>query len=217
MRRALWATAAGRFDPDERAWIERIEARRAELAASEVSQFAQWASIAPVWGRLLMRTVRELQPRTCLELGAGFGISAAYQGAALELNGYGHLTTMERIEGLGKIVSQGLHRLDLDNRVTLRVESADEALDVVLDRIGPVDYAFLDADHTVEGTVAHFTTLQPHLADGAVVVLDDINWTPGMRRAWAEISARDRVATSVRLRRMGVVVLSDESGGNSSV
>ena len=125
---------------------------------------------------------------------------------------------MERIEGLGKIVSQGLHRLDLDNRVTLRVEWADEALDVVLDRdAGPVDYAFLDADHTVEEFIARFTTLQPHLADGAVVVLDDINWTPGMRRAWAEISARDRVATSVRLRRMGVVVLSDESGGNSSV
>ena len=75
---------AGSAAPAERAWIERIEARRAELAASEVSQFAQWASIAPVWGRLLMRTVRELQPRTCLELGAGFGISAAYQGAALK-------------------------------------------------------------------------------------------------------------------------------------
>ena len=34
-----------------------------------------------------MRTVRELSPSACLELGAGFGISAAYQGAALELNG----------------------------------------------------------------------------------------------------------------------------------
>jgi predicted O-methyltransferase YrrM len=212
LRRALWTTAAGQFTPEERAWIERVEARRAELATSEVSQFAQWASIAPVWGRLLMRTVRELSPRSCLELGAGFGISAAYQGAALEMNGEGSLTTMERAEGLGRIVTQGLHRLGLADHVTLLLESADDALEAVLDRIGPVDYAFLDADHTVEGTVAHFTTLQAHLADGAVVILDDINWTPGMRRAWAEISSRDRVATSVRLRRMGIAVATDPGG-----
>ena len=212
LRRALWTTAAGRFTPEERAWIERVEARRAELAASEVSQFAQWASIAPVWGRLLMRTARELRPRICLELGAGFGISAAYQGAALEMNGSGSLTTMERIEGLGGIVTQGLLQLGLADRVTLRVESADDALEAVLERIGQVDYAFLDADHTVEGTVAHFTTLQTHLADGAVVILDDINWTPGMRTAWKEISGRDRVAASVRLRRMGIVIVADPQG-----
>ena len=54
-----------------------------------------------------MRIVRELSPRACLELGAGYGISAAYQGAALELNGSGTLTTMERIEALGEIVTQG--------------------------------------------------------------------------------------------------------------
>jgi predicted O-methyltransferase YrrM len=213
LRRALWTTAVGLFAPEERAWIQRVEGRRAELAASEVSQFAQWASIAPVWGRLLMRIVRELRPSTCLELGAGFGISAAYQGASLELNGSGSLTTLERVEGLGQIVSQGVHRLGLGDRVTIRVESADDALEGVLDETGPVDYAFLDADHTVEGTVAHFTTLEPHLADGAVVVLDDINWTEGMRRAWAEISGRERVATSVRLRRMGIIVVARRGDG----
>jgi predicted O-methyltransferase YrrM len=216
LRRALWSTATGRFAAEERAWIERVEARRGELARSEVAEFAQWASIAPVWGQLLMRIVRELSPRACLELGAGFGISAAYQGAALELNGSGRLTTMERIEGLGKIVSQGVHRLGLGDRVTLRIESADDALEAVLDRIGPIDYAFLDADHTVEGTVAHFTTLQAHLAGGAVVVLDDINWTHGMRRAWAEISGRERVATSVRLRRMGIIVVAPRGDDESA-
>jgi predicted O-methyltransferase YrrM len=212
LRRALWTTAAGRFAPEEHAWIDRVEGRRAELAASEVSEFAQWASIAPVWGRLLMRIVRELRPSVCFELGAGYGISAAYQGAALELNGSGRLTTMERIDGLGKIVSQGVQSLGLGDRVTLRVESADDALGAALDRIGPIDYAFLDADHTIEGTVAHFTTLEAHLADGAVVIVDDINWTPGMRSAWKEISGRERVATSVRLRRMGIVVATDADG-----
>ena len=46
----------------------------------------QW-SMPRIWARFLMRLVGELAPRSCIELGTGFGISAMYQAAALETAG----------------------------------------------------------------------------------------------------------------------------------
>jgi predicted O-methyltransferase YrrM len=214
LRRALWTTALGRIPRDEREWIGRIEARRAELASGDIAPFARWASIAPVWGRFLMRTVRELSPRSCLELGSGFGISAAYQAAALELTGGGSLTTMERIDGLGDIAQEGLARLGLNGRVDLRRGSIDDSLGAVLEDAGEIDYAFLDADHTESATVAQFATLVPHLRDGAVVVVDDINWSEGMRRAWKSIAGNQWVAAKLQLRRVGIVVIGGSARGS---
>jgi predicted O-methyltransferase YrrM len=208
--RALWTTALGRIPQEERQWIGRIEARRAELASADASPFVQWMSIAPVWGRFLMRTVRELAPRSCLELGTGFGISAAYQAAALELNGTGALTTVERDEGLGGVAEAGLARLGLEGRVELRL-GQDDSLGSVLEPMGSVDYAFLDADHTAEGTLAHFATLLPHLREGAIVVIDDINWSDGMSRAWKSIAGNERVSWKLELRRVGIIVVGSRS------
>jgi predicted O-methyltransferase YrrM len=208
--RALWTTALGRIPREERAWVARIEARRAELASAEASPFVRWMSIAPVWGRFLMRTVRELSPRSCLELGTGFGISAAYQAAALELNGAGTLTTIERNEGLGGIAEEGFSRLGLKSRVEFRLRPLPDSLGSVLEPMGPIDYAFLDADHTEDATLAHFATLLPHLREGAIVVLDDINWSDGMRGAWKSIAANERVSTRLQLRRVGILVIAGD-------
>jgi len=212
--RALWTTALGRIPREERQWIGRIEARRVELASADASPFVRWMSIAPVWGRFLMRTVRELAPRSCLELGTGFGISAAYQAAALELNGAGTLTTVERDEGLGGVAKEGLVRLGLEGRVELRLGLQDDSLGDVLEPMRSIDYAFLDADHTTEGTLAHFATLLPHLGGGAIVVLDDINWSEGMRRAWKSIAANERVSTMLELRRVGIIVIASDGDGD---
>jgi predicted O-methyltransferase YrrM len=208
--RALWTTALGRIPQEEREWIGRIQARRAELASGDISPFARWTSIAPVWGGFLMRTVRELSPRSCLELGTGFGFSAAYQAAALELNGTGTLTTVERDEGLGEIAKEGLSRLGLDRRVEFRLGSIDDSLSDVLEDADRIDYAFLDADHSESATLAHFATLLPHLRGGSIVVLDDINWSDGMRQAWRSIARNELVSTWVELRRVGIVVIGEK-------
>ena len=67
----------------------------------------------------------------------------------------------------------------------------------------------LDADHSEEATVRHFEAVLPHLAGGAVVLLDDITQTGEMKRAWRAIADNERVAVAAGLRRIGVVVLSD--------
>ena len=47
----------------------------------------------------------------------------------------------------------------------------------------------------------------PYLADGAVILFDDIAWSPGMRKAWAEIVADERVVATIDLHAIGIALL----------
>src|SRR5215212_6291906 len=114
LRRALRRAALGRAASEEREWLSRIRERRRELASKQrlaeilrasatpsgrdspvlFAAAFPWMSTPRVWGHFLMCLVRELAPRSCLELGAGFGVSGAYQAAGLELAGSGRLITL---------------------------------------------------------------------------------------------------------------------------
>jgi predicted O-methyltransferase YrrM len=223
--RALWTTAAGRVPAEERAWLDRIAAHREALAldgiaataavhpadpspderADEAAAACLWMSLPPLLGSLLMRTVRELGARSCLELGTGFGVSAAYQAAALELEGRGSMVTLD-VEGMAQIARPALAGLGLHERVEVRGGRIEETLAGAIGGLRPIDFALLDADHTEAGTIAAFEGLLPGLAPTAVLVFDDINWTAEMGRAWKRIRAHDRVAASVTIRRLGIAV-----------
>jgi predicted O-methyltransferase YrrM len=224
---ALRTTALGLIPAEERAWIDRIDAHRRRLPAlvasveegpasprrppserlAEASRACQWMSLPPIWAIFLARLVRELAPRSSLELGTGFGISTAFQAAALELNGSGTLLSLD-IEGMTTLAQPGLDRLGLERRAELVPGMIEDTLSTAVERAAPIDYALLDADHTEHGTLTAFDAVLPRLSAGAVVVVDDINWTAGMRRAWQRIRHRERVSTAVGLRRLGIVIVS---------
>jgi predicted O-methyltransferase YrrM len=220
---ALRTTALGRIPPEERAWLARIEAYRRELPAraaaaapqaerpgaerlAEAKRASQWMSIPPALGCLLTRLVRELAPRSALELGTGFGVSAAYQAAALELNAAGEIATLD-VDGMITIAEPGLERLGLSPRVELVPGEIESTLSGAVERRAPIDYALLDADHTEAGTRAAFEAILPGLAAGAVVVLDDINWTDGMKRAWRMVREHPRVVGALELGRLGFAIV----------
>jgi predicted O-methyltransferase YrrM len=229
VRAALRGAALGRLTAQERSWAGRIEAHRQQLPRlaaqratelepgpsrrdghqllTDLSAACRWISIAPLWGRFLMRLVRELSPRSCLELGTGFGISTAYQAAALELNGRGSLISLD-MEDMTDLAAPGLSDLGLANRVELVPGRIEETLGIALERTGPIDYALLDADHTEEGMLREFDTILPYLSEESVVVVDDINWAEESRRAWAAVGSRGGVRGAIGLRRLGVAVVS---------
>ena len=172
-----------------------------------VGRSERFASVPPIWGRFLIRLIRELRPSNCLELGTGFGLSACYLAAALELNGHGLLTTIEIAPERSRIARNGFDGLGL-RRVEARVGRLPEALDPELRRLGPIDFAFLDADHRKAATLHCFHSLLPRLAAQAVVVFDDIDWWPQSADAWREIRADPSVVGARDLGRMGCVVVS---------
>lgn len=240
--RAVRRTLQDDFAPEERAWIERIEAMRGRLLASadpvtvvdygaggpgdtrtaeemrrgratqaRVGDICRRASKPPFWARLLFALVREFRPRTAVELGTCLGVSAAYQGAAMQLNGNGgRLFTLEGADNLAALAVGNVAGLQLDN-IEVVAGRFDLTLDRVLRTAGTLDYAFIDGHHDEHATVAYFHQLLPFLSPGALLVFDDITWSPGMVRAWEKVAADPRVRAAVSLRAVGLCVLGDES------
>jgi len=231
---ALRGTAFARRPREEREWIARLESFRRELGSREalappafatgsgpmpawaaevdrplpISDTSQSMSIPPLECAFLMRLVRVLKPESCVELGTGFGVSTAYQAASLELNGSGRLITLDAATEWMKIAEEGLSQLGLERAVERRVGPIDGLLEEALAAAAPVEYALLDADHTEQATLRHFEAMLPHVAQDAVVVFDDINWTEEMQRAWARVGRHGGVSVALDIGRLGVAVVS---------
>jgi predicted O-methyltransferase YrrM len=210
LARAFRVAFAGAHDAAAVDWFRRIEERRHALLRSDdvvevrlgeyidhpegehvdrraVAEVCRNDSKPPHWGRLLFSIVRELRPRSALELGAGVGLSAAYQAAALELVGDGRLLTLEAAEQRVALSRETLRELGLGVRAEVRHGRFAEALEPALAELAPIDYAFIDGHHEEEATLRYWGAISPNLARPAVVLFDDIRWSPGMIRAWGTL------------------------------
>lgn len=219
LARMLRSALARRLDTDEVAAIDRIERVRHDLEARAdtvpfeeadgthrraVGELCRTASKSPRWAELLFRLVRAARPERCLELGTCVGLSAAYQGAALELNGTGRLVTVEGRAAVATVAADTLSGLDLSARVEGRIGWFDDVLDDALSDLGHVDQAFIDGHHQGEATLRYFRTIKPRLSSGAIVIVDDIAWSSDMRTAWDRVCADADTADALDLGQLGI-------------
>jgi predicted O-methyltransferase YrrM len=232
--------------PQEKFWIKRIELMRSLLLTSpHPLQFLDMgagsateadsglvrgdvvrrktlgtmtgSSKPPRWAYLLFRLVREVGPVNCLEMGSCVGISAAYQAAALELNGQGRLLSLEGAEVLAQRSARTLEELGLENRAEIRLGRFADTLESALSELRPVDWAFIDGDHQEEPTLEYMDLVLSSAGPETVLVFDDINWSAGMRRAWHRVIADSRFALTVDLRSVGLAVVSKSASERSDL
>lgn len=181
-----------------------------ETRTATVGDICRTASNPPRTALMLFKLIRGFRPRVCLEMGTSLGITAAYQAAALTLNGRGNLVTLEGAETVAGLARENLAGLGLTN-VTVVVGRFQDTLDGVLQTHRPVDYAFVDGHHDERATVRYFRQLLPALAPKAVVAFDDIRWNAGMQQAWKTIVGDPSVALGIDLAAMGVCVVDRSS------
>lgn len=234
---ALAETLRQELTVEERAWIEKIEALRDELNVSRreiaitdygagkpvlalssddmakgrvvrrtIGEVCIGASKSRFWSLLLFKLVRKFKPRLCLELGTCLGISASYQAAAMKLNGAGKVVSLEGASSLASLAGEHLSRLGLDN-ATVVVGRFQETLAQVLASNVQFDYVFIDGHHDEQATVGYFEQISPRLDSRAVVVLDDISWSAGMRRAWDTVVGDHRIGVALDFRQIGVCLM----------
>jgi predicted O-methyltransferase YrrM len=235
---AISAVLKNETSIEEKTWIERIEALRASLERSTseitfldygarspdmhleaqemyrgtrvtrtVADLCRHSSMPQQWGLLLFKLIREFRPSVCFELGTCMGISTAYLSAALELNCRGKVTTLEGGLSLASLARDNLRKLDL-KRFKVVCGRFQDTLQKALRDHPSVDFAFIDGHHDERATMEYFESFLPFLAEGAVLVFDDISWSRGMRRVWKSIAAHKRIRVSVDLLRVGVCILS---------
>ncbi len=226
LARALRGTLRPALTPEEREWIDRIEAlrRRANRSTQPlpdrelvpegrgpvvreitVGEACRAGSKSPEWCLLLFRLIRELRPAACLEMGTNMGISAAYQAAAMRLSGSGTLVSVEGQPDRADAARRHLTELGLGD-VECVAGPFSAVLQGVLERHGPFDHVFVDGHHDGPATLGYLDQIAPHLRAPALLVFDDIEWSRGMRDAWTAIAGDPRLPLVVDLHKIGLTV-----------
>ena len=212
---AVRHAAALRLTDDERADERAVEALRARLGESldevevvdygagsrggekapvrRVSDVYRRAATGPAWGRFLYGLARGLRPARVLELGTNLGVGAAHLAGALarteeEGGPGGRLVTLEGAPAYAAIARESLDHLGHASRVEVVVGPFAETLSGVCERGGPFELVFVDGHHEEEAALSYVRQIRPHLAPGALVILDDVEPGRPVRRSWQALA-----------------------------
>lgn len=159
--------------------------------------------------RTLYEMVRAWHPRTVLELGTCLGVSAAYIAVGQRRSGGGRIVTVEGYPDLAQRAARLWQRLGLLD-VEVRVGRFDAVLPDVL-ACGPYDMVFLDGDHSGAATLRYVDEIAAAVTGEVLLVLDDIDYSCGMRRAWSTLRDHPRAVASADLGRTGLLLIGDAS------
>jgi predicted O-methyltransferase YrrM len=234
MGAALEETIANDVKGDERPHVEAIEARRAELEASEDEiaykdfgaatrdgsqtreEMYEGVERARSVGHLCRRTSKPYRSALLLHklLRRTKSRSCLELGTCLGISGSYEAAALE-LNGAGRLITMEgaapvatLAQQTFDRlghgRVQIVVGRFQDTLDETLEAFGPFDYAFIDGHHDGPATIDYYARILPHLTDGAVVIYDDIRWSNGMLAAWTELKHHPSVEVSVDLVDLGV-------------
>ncbi len=241
--RAVLETRDRVLTEDEQIMLDAVEARRERLLANDaeinvidygagpqgsvrtrqemdtgvkgkarINQICK-ASKKPEWALLLFKLVQKLRPTSCLELGSCVGVSAAYQSCALNLNGHGQLVSLEGSPEVADLARETIAEVG-GHRASVMTGPFHQTLTPTLRSAAPVDFFFNDGHHDHDAVLRYFEEALPHLDERAVVVFDDISWSPGMQAAWTTLRQHERVAASLDLGNVGLVLLAPRKSGS---
>jgi len=171
-----------------------------------IASIAKGSSINPKYGKLLFRLIEYFKPQTIIELGTSLGISTLYMAMAKP---EAKVITIEGCTTKSEQASANFKALRVSN-IELHIGCFDVILPDLISQIRELDFAFIDGNHTYEASIANFNALLAIAHNDTVFVFDDIHWSPGMQKAWDEITSHDRVTVSIDLFRMGIVFLRKE-------
>ncbi len=180
----------------------REEMEKGVRSTAKVAKITR-ASKSQFWATVLFKIIRNLEPQSCIELGSCVGISASYQASALNINGKGAVVTLEGSPEIANIAKETFVNLGIKN-ASVVTGPFHETLTNVFEISKPIDFFFNDGHHDHDAVIRYFNQAMPYLSETAVIVFDDISWSPGMRKAWAEIKADERVSASIDLRKIGI-------------
>ena len=141
----------------------------------------------------------EFRGLTIVELGTSLGVTTAYMAAMDSRN---RVVTFEGCEAVANIAKENWKALNINN-IECRIGKID--VEQLARDIEHLDVAFIDANHTYEGTCKYFDVLAGKVREKSVIVVDDIHYSEEMEKAWKAICADERVTSTIDLYQMGLV------------
>src|SRR5712691_9425504 len=173
-------------------WLESADGSSAGPRFSS-RWLAEAVSVPRRWGMFLHLCAQAFEARAILELGAGVGISGAYLAS---IPSHPRLLTLEGSAALAPIAHETLAAMSSRALILHGPFGAgiQRAFAAFADEHLPVDVAYIDGHHDEAATLHYVRSLVPHLANEALVILDDIHLYAEMWRAWQRIRSMRGVA-----------------------
>jgi predicted O-methyltransferase YrrM len=168
-----------------------------------IADIARHAAVNRKYGRLLYRIAKHYKPEQIIELGTSLGIGTHYLAFG---NPDADVITIEADPALALFASENLRNHQVLN-VHVINNTFDRALSSLLPPSPGKTLIFIDGNHSKAATLKYADFFLSNLPDGSLIVLDDINWSEGMRQAWKEIREKVKSVLTVDLFRMGIVFI----------
>lgn len=131
----------------------------------------------------IFKIFQALNPKVILELGTCCGFSSSYMSYFASDS---RIYSIEGSENVANIARENHQIFGLKN-IEVLVGRFNLVLPSLLERIAPLDFAFIDGHHDRFATLEYFHTIRPFMDKGGVMLFDDIAWSGGMQEAWEEI------------------------------
>jgi caffeoyl-CoA O-methyltransferase len=147
--------------------LERLaEETRAKTAIPQMM-------VGPLEGRFLAFLVRALGARRVLEVGTFTGYSSICMASALPSDGT--VTTLDVNPETSEIARRYATEAGVVDRIDYRIGAAGETAETIASLEGPFELIFIDADKA--GYVDYYEAALPMLADGGLLVADNVLWS----------------------------------------
>ncbi len=170
-----------------------------------VSSIAKHSLSSPKQMQLLFKLVNYFQPKTIVETGTSLGLSSLYLGMP---SSKATVLTLEGCPQTAQIAQQNFKAVEASN-IKLILGDIAQTLPKVLKKIDRLDFAFLDAHHQLEPTIAYFEQCLTLAHAKTVFVIDDLYWSKEMNAAWQYIQQHPSVHLSIDLFVCGLVFLKE--------
>lgn len=179
--------------------VVRETSFRNTVALADAAQVCTRVSSPRRGKALLHELVRVHRPEWILELGSAFGIGSLAMAAALDPDAPTRIDGVEYESWRARIAQEGLSELR-PRHARIHAGRIEDVLPQIVNGAshGP-DFAFVDAEHTWQATMGYHRLLMECMRPGAIVVFDDIGWSPDMRRFWNDVVRDDRITDAVAL------------------
>lgn len=158
------------------------------------------------FAQLLFRIIQHYKPATVLELGTSLGITSSYLARG---NESGTVYTCEGSSAIANIAKGNFSDLQIRN-IELTEGDFAKTLSPLLNRIGKIDFAFVDGNHRKEPTIEYFSQLLHFSTASTILIFDDIHWSKEMEEAWGLIQSHPSVTLTIDLFFIGLVFINPD-------
>ncbi|MBS9523213.1 class I SAM-dependent methyltransferase [Litoribacter alkaliphilus] len=167
-------------------------------AKRKVKEVAQYSNSPIKYNLLYQYFLKQTPAQNALELGTGLGINSAYLAAEVK----NKLITIEADKAICQLAASHLEKL---KNVEVVCEEIDHVLPFIASKFTSLDFLLIDANHTYEATIKYFNILLPFLHETSIVIVGDIYWSKGMKKAWEKIKGHSKVRMTFDFFECGVV------------